>query len=532
MPIVPSGNRIKSIATGSPYSPSASFNPDKKQFFDTHGTTLGVLSGGPVLTDGTNVTVPTGFKFIHNGVVIELTAPFVVAIPVMGFPKYLMASNDSEVPGSNVTIDFSAVATPPNVLLATLNPDNFTVVQAKQLSIRALRQGLDMVTPLSVEQGGAPVKSGVGELNFVGPNIAVTDAGGAQANVDVTLDVKDETVLTSSKTKEIDFQGAGVTVTSPAANTARVTIPAVATQEEGVTAVAVTNKLNFVGDPVTAAVDGGDPNKANVTILAGTGVSMDGIVSGMVEGDAGVRQLQVTSLVLLRNGVLSSSITSLVTVTNNISGSPRTDLLQWDGTSLTLKAGTPGATAPCPTPDVNNIPVAVVYVPTGASALVRSMNKQSSTLDPVIIAYYYANGGLHASRVGATSDPSTTSATYIDANEMFLPVYFPRTGYRYELAWDAQVKQALYGFLNEGFSITMMFDGADEDTSVVDRGYLHNDLVGSVSIHGFVLSQGLCYNRLVNAGSHYIKGRWKVGNISAAQTLNQKRRRIWIHEIA
>jgi hypothetical protein len=53
-----------------------------------------------------------------------------------------------------------------------------------------------------------------------------------------------------------------------------------------------------------------------------------------------------------------------------------------------------------------------------------------------------------------------------------------------------------------------------------------------VSIHGFVLSQGLCYNRLVNAGSHYVKGRWKVGNVSAAQTLNQKRRRIWIRETA
>jgi len=531
MPIVPSGNRTKSVATGAPYSPSASFNPDKKLFFDTHTTTLGVIAGGPILTDGTNVTVPTGFKFIHNGIIIQLTANFVVPIPVMAFPKYLMASNDSEVPGSNVTIDFQAAAIPPSVLLATLNPTNLAIIQAKELSVRALRQGLDAVTPLSVEQGGAPVKSGVGELNFVGPNIVVTDGGGAQANVDVTLDVKEEGGAVSSKTTEIDFAGTGVTATSPSANKALVTIPGLETQDEGAPAVTVTNKLNFIGDSVTAVVDGVDTNKANVTILAGVGVSMDGIVSGLVEGDAGVRQLQVTNLVLLRNGALSSAITSLVTVTNNVSGSPRTDLLQWNGTNLTLKAGTPGATAQCPLPDANNIPVAVVYVPTSASALVRSMNKQSSTSDPVIIAYYYANGGLHASRVGATSDPATTSTVYIDADEMFLPVYFPRAGYRYELAWDAQVRQDLYGFLSEGFSITMMYDGADEDSSVVDRGYIHSNL-GAVSIHGFVLSQGLCYNRLVNAGSHYVKGRWKVGNVSAAQTLNQKRRRIWIRETA
>jgi len=533
MPIVPSGNRTKSIPTGAPYSPSASFNPDKKLFFDTHATTLGVLSGGPVLTDGANVTIPTGFRFIHNGIVVELTAPFVVPIPVMGFPKYLMASNDSEVPGSNVTIDFSATATPPSVLLATLNPNDTTIIQVKQVSARALRQDIDSIVPgaIDVEQDGGLVKSSIGEMNFVGPNITVTDGGGVQANVDVTLDVKDEGGAVSSKTKEIDFAGAGVTATSPGANRALVTVPGLETQEEGGAVVASTHKMNFIGDSVTAAVDGGDPNKANITILSGVAVSMDGIVTGLVEGDPGVRQLNVVNLVLLRNGILSPTLNALVTVSANVSGNPRTDLLQWNGASLTLKAGTPGATAPCPAPDTNNIPVAVVLVPTGAGTLVRSMNKQTLTTDPVIVAYYYANGGLHASRVGVTSSPSTTSTAYIDAHEMHLSAYFPRTGYRYELSWDAQVRQELYGFISEGFYITMMYDGADEDPAVVDRGYVHNNF-GSVSIHGFVLTQGLCYNRLITAGSHYIKGRWKVGNVSAAQILNQKRRRIWIHEIA
>ena len=134
------------------------------------------------------------------------------------------------------------------------------------------------------------------------------------------------------------------------------------------------------------------------------------------------------------------------------------------------------------------------------------------------------------SRIIVTDSPSTSSSTYIDADEMFLPLYFPRAGFRYELCWDAQVAQDYYGFNSEGFLITMGFDGTDEDDNIITRGYIHANL-GSVSISGFMLSQMLIYNRFVSAAAHRLKGRWKVGNVSSAQILKYKRRRIWVHEI-
>ena len=535
MPIVPAGNLSKSVRVGTPYSPAASFNPDKKLFFDTESTTLGVLGGPPVTTDGVNVTVPTGFKFIQNGIIVKLTAPFIVPIPVIAFPKFIIADNVDETPGSAVTIAILTTITPPQILIGTLDPNNSTLAQARNISIRGLALDID-AAKLDVKQDAAPVKGDITALNVIGPNAVVTDPGGTEANIGVILDVHDDGVPATVRTKLINVVGATVTPTS--ANDVTLDVRLVG-KDEGVDQVLDVRTIDFQGGGVSSAVDGGDPQRLNVVIEAGGGkisatesVMGDGIIKGLIDGNGGIRQLDVTSLFVLKGGTVYGPITTTVAIPTNVSGSPRTDLIQYDGITITAKNGTPGATFPCPSPDPGNIPLAVVLVPDSPPNYVDSMNTQGAVANAVIVAYYYANGGLHASRVGVTPDPSTSSSTYIDADEMALSVYFPRLGYRYELNWDTVIAQSLYGFLNEGALINMSWDGVDESEDVVRRGYLHNNLLGGVSIHGFEITVAMHYNRKVTLGTHLMKGRWKVGQISTAEKLARMRRRIWIVETA
>lgn len=269
----------------------------------------------------------------------------------------------------------------------------------------------------------------------------------------------------------------------------------------------------------------------NTIIGAGTSAPLvDGLVSGLVLGDGAARQINTLSLVVLKDGAISSIPDAFYTVTNNLSGFPRTDMLQWNGLVLTVKPGIPGTDGPCPAPDAGNIPICLVFVPDSPGFVVDDMNKQANIGDPVIVAYYYANGGLHASRVGAQNDPALTSNVYVDAQEMMLSYYITRPGFRYELAWDVQVRQNYFGILNEGFTMNMSFDGLDEDEDVQPRGYIHTNFSG-FSLHGFILSQIMCYNRLQNLGSHILKGRIKLGNISAPEIINKRRRRIWLVEV-
>jgi hypothetical protein len=215
-----------------------------------------------------------------------------------------------------------------------------------------------------------------------------------------------------------------------------------------------------------------------------------------------------------------------VAVTNNVSGSPRTDLVQWDGTTLTVKAGVAGPTFPCPAPDGGNIPIGVVLVPTSPSNLVRDINKQLATAEPVIVAHYTAKDGIHASRVGVVINPATSSATFVDADEMALSVYFPESGFKYELNWDTVMAQD-YGIVREGGAIGMNFDGTDEDDLVVTR----NSAWGSPSLLGvfeYEFELSIHYQRLFAVGSHQLKGRYRRDAAGTGITLLFKRRRIWI----
>lgn len=270
MPIVPVMSVTKSVAVGTPYSPVSSFNPDKRELFKTETTNLGLLDGD-CTTDGVNVTVPAGTTFIQNGIVCRFTAPFVLPIPVIAYPKRVVADLTNENPGSPVTIEILPDPIPAGqVILATLDPDDLTITPAKKISIRGLHdriEALGGMTPVvDALKDAALVKANLEELNFTGGNIAVTDPGGVRANVAVNLDVKDGAGATvTSSTKEIKFTG-DTFVTMTGANQAAVDVPKLAVKDEGVVVVTQTHRINFTGAGVTAAVDGGDPNQANVNI--------------------------------------------------------------------------------------------------------------------------------------------------------------------------------------------------------------------------------------------------------------------------
>jgi hypothetical protein len=275
MPIVPAGSVVKTVAVGTPYTPVLSFNPDKKELYQTHTTNLGLLEGD-CTTDGVSVTVPAGTTFVQNGIICRLTAPFVVAIPVVAFPKRVVADLTNENPGSPVTIEILPDPIPaPQVILASLSPTNATIIVAKKISIRHLHdriEALGSITPaIDVLDDAALVKANIDEMNFTGGNTTVTDGGANRANVAVNLDILDDVAATiSSSTREVQFTGDAVT-TSPGAGQAVVDVPKLITKDEGIIVVPQTHKLNFTGAGVTATMDGGDPNQANIAIPGGGG---------------------------------------------------------------------------------------------------------------------------------------------------------------------------------------------------------------------------------------------------------------------
>lgn len=522
MPIVPSGNVLKSIAVGTPYSPAVSFNPDKKDFFDTDSTVLGVLGGPAITTDGTQVTVPSGFMFIQNGIIVKLTAPFLVTIPVTSFPKYLMASNADENPGSAVTISFQPSPVAPNVLIATLNPDNFTLVFPEEVSIRGLSDRIDDAL-LDVQGAGVDVVSPTNILNFDSENLIVAKTGPKTAQVQVLLDILESLASRTSRTKQINFEGATVTPDTPNAATVDVTK---AVDYAGSPIEADCRTLDFEGEAV--AVTNPTSKVARATILAGTGMTTGGIVDGDITGDGGTRQINTAGLSVLIDGRIIPLVDAAYAVTANSSGNPRTDLVQFDGVTLSVKPGTPGSNAPCPAPDTDNIPIAIVLVPDSSANLVDEMDSQAATINPVIVAYYYANGGLIASRVGVTSDPTTTSSSYVIAPEMAISAYFTKPGRRYEMEFDTEFQVGDGSTSGLKCTVILNVDGSNAADAFARSG---QDLQGSNAspLTGELQS---CYRPALSVGEHHVQGRFKQDAGTVAATLTGMRRRLQIREIA
>ncbi len=255
-----------------------------------------------------------------------------------------------------------------------------------------------------------------------------------------------------------------------------------------------------------------------------------GILSGRVEGDA-ARNFSIVSLIVAVEGKPISIGSTTIALTAPDGSNPRVDLLQVDSDgTLSMKDGTAAADPACPAPDTGQAALAVAYVPANGDNVLRDMNEQTAVTQPVVIANYYANGGLHASRVGVTADPSTTSDTFVDADEMTLPVYFPDDGYSYELCWDVVIQET-YGVLREGAVIGIEIDGTDKTEAIFARSSAH-ELLDADSIFRFDYFLSVHLNQRMSQGAHIIQGRWQKDGSGTSIEMKDQQRRIWIYQVA
>lgn len=144
------------------------------------------------------------------------------------------------------------------------------------------------VSPLvNVEDEGALIVS-TQDLNFVGAGVTVTEnpLGTAQISIPGNpLTVKDEGLNIVSNPANMNFVGAGVTVTENPAGTAEVSIPGnpLTVKDEGVSIVANPTNMDFVGAGVT--VTQSPAGTARVSIPGSAGIAIGDSVSGAASGD-------------------------------------------------------------------------------------------------------------------------------------------------------------------------------------------------------------------------------------------------------
>lgn len=258
-----------------------------------------------------------------------------------------------------------------------------------------------------------------------------------------------------------------------------------------------------------------------------------GIVSGVITGNAISFAISVSGLVVAAGEGKDLPISdgafglALSDATN-----PRVDIAQVStGGELSMKAGTAAADPAVPEPDADHAFLAAIWVPANSSGLVRDMNGQLAITEAVIIEYYYMNGGVHASRVGVTADPSTTSNTFVDAEEMQLPVYLPDLGVPYEVCFDTVI-QEVYGVLREGAVIGLEIDGSDLTEAIFARSSSF-ELLNAEDIFKYVYFLSVHHNPpLPSAGPHRIFGRWHKDSAGTSIEMKDQQRRIWIYQVA
>jgi hypothetical protein len=245
------------------------------------------------------------------------------------------------------------------------------------------------------------------------------------------------------------------------------------------------------------------------TLRLGTGVSaefvqnpaglIDGIVSGLIQAGPGAMQVQSSSLIVMRNGVQETVPNTTLNVTAADATNPRVDMVQWNGTTLSMKNGTAASitTISAPTPDAGNIPLSLVFIyPNGTT--IKDLGQQDATGQfNAIFAYYYARRGLYACLLarqnssqafGGTADPVVA-----------LPVYNARSGiYRFDYVGSATVAD---GSASCGLQVIVALDG----TSFTGAGGPNTTAsqvdIGSAS--NSACNTHVTYSRgIISAGAH------------------------------
>jgi len=167
---------------------------------------------------------------------------------------------------------------------------------------------------------------------------------------------------------------------------------------------------------------------------------VDGILSGVIQAGAGAMQVNSSSLIVMRNGIQETVPDTTLNVTAADATNPRVDMVLWNGTTLSMKNGTAAAIATmnAPTPDVGNIPLALIFIYANGTTI-KNLGQQDATGQfNAIFAYYYARRGLYACLLSrqSSSGPFGGTADPIVA----LPVYNARSGiYRFEYTGNLTV---------------------------------------------------------------------------------------------
>lgn len=141
MPQVPTGNIQKSVKFAAAYT-SSTFNKKNDAFYRMSG----VLDGMQLfLVGGGNIQVTPG-AFIQQGIIVDLTADFLVPVPGGPLPWTIYAVTDDEVGNSPTNI--AAVTSglePPGVVIIGTTADGVNFVLPRQISIKGLRRDMDSV---------------------------------------------------------------------------------------------------------------------------------------------------------------------------------------------------------------------------------------------------------------------------------------------------------------------------------------------------------------------------------------------------
>lgn len=157
-------------------------------------------------------------------------------------------------------------------------------------------------------------------------------------------------------------------------------------------------------------------------------LKLDGILEGeILEQAAPNTTLRTLALVLMKGGQRTKIPDQNLAISANASGNPRVDMVQWSGAALTVKAGVAAVDPDSPAPDAGNIPIAIVWVPSGFT---QARNIGSAVAQAKLIALYFV-WGLFGWRVGT----DTVAAGIVDIADTKMPVYITRVhaGYRAEL---------------------------------------------------------------------------------------------------
>jgi len=252
----------------------------------------------------------------------------------------------------------------------------------------------------------------------------------------------------------------------------------------------------------------------SATSRAGTGVSAEfapasaavGFVDGILSGEilaqvVPAMSVRTVSLSVLRNGVQEAIPDQSLTIgAAPGAGLIRCDMVQWDGTTINVKAGTAAAigTANAPTPDAGFIPLALVMVFNGDTTI-RDMGKldSSSTSKGRIYAYYFARRGIYAASQAAQDSTATSG----DDPEVILPVYHPRSSVvKVKAAGSAQQLTNLSGLQG-----TLRLDG-----TLITRSQAQNQWNSNTGSIGDTANQDTLEIAMPRAGVPAGAHRWWV----------------------